>query len=688
MNLAPVTPSNPCFARLEHDRLTIGNEVMERSWRVAVDGLQALTVNDLQSGKSWLVTQGEALSVIAPRGTAANSASCLQAQLTIRQGHHLPVERWSLIAELTWPAAPGTTALVLQFQVFPGLTGVICQLLAWPAEPPLAEKSAVAAGPTGIEVDGAVTTADRAQGDRLEHLALTSPHLHLRQVMLQDRTDHTDQLVQVAEYRLATCQPLSLSGNLFVVEDPLTKAGIVLLKLAPLPHARPCPSRVDLQSGTFWAGTHWTQGGQHQISLLGHGAAPGAPGYGWATLCYRGGAQGCTAVLHQLQRCLRAYVPGRDGRFLTNTWGDRNRDGRISAAFMAEEIAAAPTIGAEVVQIDDGWQRGITANSVHREQGGVWQGFYAADDAFWSPHPTRFPAGLAATAAAVRERQMGFGLWFAPDSAHDFAHWERDATTVLQFWQEHGVTAVKIDGVKAHTALAEANLRRFFHRVLTVSGGAVVFDLDVTAEVRPGYFGAIEVGPLFVENRYTDWHRYWPHATFRNLWQLAHWIDPVRLRMEFLNNLRHAELYAGDPLAPAHYGADWLFASVMIACPLGWFEISNLPPATVQVLAPLVTVWKQHRDALHQGRILPMGDVPDGTTTSGFLSLSVDGTSAYLIVLRGLNTSHEVTWNVPLTGRWQTSRLAGQGTATVVDGRAVLTVDRPLGYLLVRLEPA
>ena len=101
-----------------------------------------------------------------------------------------------------------------------------------------------------------------------------------------------------------------------------------------------------------------------------------------------------------------------------------------------------------------------------------------------------------------------------------------------------------------HSRAGEQNLRKLFDRCLTESQGQIVFDLDVTAETRPAYFGLPTVGPIFVENRYTDWHKYWPHHTLRNLWQLAHYVDPLRLRMEFLNNTRNADKYAGDPLAP------------------------------------------------------------------------------------------------------------------------------------------
>jgi alpha-galactosidase len=93
--------------------------------------------------------------------------------------------------------------------------------------------------------------------------------------------------------------------------------------------------------------------------------------------------------------------------------------------------------------------------------------------------------------------------------------------------------------MKTHDRASLDNQRAMFDRMLEGSDGNMVFDLDVTAEIRPGYFGLPDIGPLFVENRYTDFHRYWPHKTLRNLWELSLVVDPVRLRMELLNNTRN-----------------------------------------------------------------------------------------------------------------------------------------------------
>ena len=234
--------------------------------------------------------------------------------------------------------------------------------------------------------------------------------------------------------------------------------------------------------------------------------------------------------------------------FLSNTWGDRSRDARIQDAFLRQEVEAAARLGVDVVQIDDGWQQGRTSNSA--QKGGVWNGFWASDPGFWNVNRQRFPAGLSPVIDLARRKGMGFGLWFSPDSSNEFSNWERDAERLLELHRTAGVNYFKIDGVKAITELGEERLQMLFNRVLSKSGGRVVIDLDVTAETRPGYFGAMSVGPIFVENRYTDFHSYWPHQTLRNLWELAQYVDPLRLRMEFLNNTRNTNLYADDRLLP------------------------------------------------------------------------------------------------------------------------------------------
>lgn len=530
--------------------------------------------------------------------------------------------------------------------------------------------------PTGIECDPVTSAVSVGPGFE-QRITIGDQHLRLLQVTLRDQTDVHNELVQVNEWLLHPSEKLELQGNVFVVENTLTGAGRVLLKLAPLPHARPAPGGADLRVDP-------RNDAGFDFTLL-RAADEGE----FVDLPFVGGVAGRTRVLQQFQRSRAQTAPEhRRPRFLSNTWGDRSQDKRIRAEFIEKEIAAGARLGVEVVQIDDGWQTGITQNSARPAGQGRWQGFWANRPDFWEPDPAKFPGGLQPLTRLAAAHGVALGLWFAPDSINDFANWEKDAACLTAFFHQHGIAHFKIDGVRATNARAHHNLNRFFAAVLRDTGGRVVFDLDVTAQLRPGYFGLIGTGPLFVENRYTDWHRYWPHQTLRNLWQLAWWVDPNRLRMEFLNRSRNQEKYADDPLAPAGYGPDALFATVFFSNPLGWFEVSNLPADYFERVPALVTTWKECRAELFGGTILPLGQAPDGLAWTGFASVADDGKSALALVFRELNPSAAASLVIPGFHAGDTAGcdvLAGDGSASWNGNVLHIANATPLGYTLVRI---
>ena len=426
---------------------------------------------------------------------------------------------------------------------------------------------------------------------------------------MEDQTDGHDELVHRDECLLGFNEiATDVRAPVIAIEDVQTGRGTAVVRLAPLPHARSNPDAVDF---TYW-GRPELPGGRR--GLVVHDT-----GYPFVRLDYEGGAVGRTKALQDWQRTVRPYVSGRDGVFLSNTWGDRNRDTRINESFLLGEVKAAAELGVEVVQVDDGRQSGRSANSAFANGKGVWNGYWAASPDFWVPDPKRFPNGLAAVTKAAAENGIRFGLWFGPDSSNDAANWERDADWLLKLHRECGVDYYKLDSMKTTGALSLARQKKLFDKVLRESEGKIVIDMDVTAEKRPGYFGMMSAGPLFLENRYSDYQTYWPHLTLRALWSLAEVIDPVRLRMEVLNPLRNREKYGDDPLAPAAYPAETLFAIVMPASPLGWFEIQNLAPETVAAWKPLVAAWKRERDAMAACNVIPVGTRPDGLSWTGFV---------------------------------------------------------------------
>ena len=158
--------------------------------------------------------------------------------------------------------------------------------------------------------------------------------------------------------------------------------------------------------------------------------------------------------------------------------------------------------------------------------------------------------------------------------------------------------------------------------------------------------------------------------------------------MEVLNPDRLGELYpADDPLAPAKWPKDTLFAAVMFASPLGWFEIQNLTPETVAAWKPLVATWKKYRDEVHAGYIYPVGCKPDGFAWTGFVSAAKDGRSGTALIFRELNERETYTLDLsPYLTAGTAEILAGRGTATIKDGRLSVQIPAKHDFIWVKLN--
>jgi alpha-galactosidase len=642
-----------CYAKWDAAELTVGNSRFEESWELKNGRLAAVSLRSKGAGEDWLMESKKSPS----KGKFA-----LQVKASTGAPNVVQVE--SLQLEVT---IIGGTNCAEKLRVFPDTPGILMRRCG--VSVPSADRPANSVAATGVE-DESVREADGTNAaEALETFSLRPEHLRLIQVNFTDETDHHNELAYEREWLLhPTEERLALSGNLIFMEDALSGSGVGFLKLAPLPHARPIKTDTDF---SVKARARWVQ--------------VAATDYPVAIFTYEGGRPGRIAALQKFQRQLRPCEPARDGVFLSNTWGDRARDSRISEAFVSQEIEAGAKLGVDVVQIDDGWQSGRTKNSA--QKGGVWDGWWTANPNFWKVDASRFPHGLAPLIAQAREHHMQIGLWYAPDSSNDGANWEKDAARMLELHQL-GINYFKIDSLKEPTLASAANHKRMFDRALRESGGKVVFDLDVTAGIRPGYFGLPEIGPLFLENRYTDWHNYWPHDTLRNLWNLAQYVDPNRLRVEFLNNTRNLEQYEKDPLAPGSYPPDTLFAITMIANPLGWFEVSSLPKDYRDKVAPLVAAWKRERARIHSAATIPIGSLPDGVAWTGFASVLEGGQGGYVLLFREMNQSPEFRLNLAglFSGDLAVRILGGQGSAQIDEGQLNAQIPNERAYLWLRIE--
>ncbi len=654
-------------ATLENDLLTIGNAHIERQWRVQAGRLYAISLLDKRTHREWITQPATLASLVSD--TPLQQASC---ELTTQISRDHQIEAESLKADLTLHA--GGQTIRYRFKLYEDLAAIGMQLIVDTHERSSVESHVTeTAAPTGVETDGSASANQINPSDIIDAFHFDHQHCWLLQTRFVEQTDIHNNLVFENRWSLGTSEKkIELQGNLFYIEHRPTAAGLVLLKEAPTPQFRPvtCDTDLDLRL-------------DHLI-LRGHGLdETGGEGYRQWTILYHGDRPQRIAAVQALQQRIRPYVSGRDGVLLSNTWGDRSRDACISEAFLIQEIEAGAEMGVDVTQIDDGWQKGLTANSAVR--GGVWNGFWASDANFWDPHQIRFPNGLAPLMDRLKLHNMQLGLWYAPDSSDDSTNYLRDAEQIVTLNKKFGVNHVKIDAVKMHTKIAEQRLHQFYQTVLQKTEGQVTFDSDVTAEVRPGYWGQMYVGTIFVENRYTDWHNHWPHQTLRNLWRLSHHIHPMRLRMEFLNPYRSTNLYAHDPLAPANYSPAALFAMVMMSSPLAWFEVSNTTPEFRQQIGDLVRVWKQYRQTIFTSAIIPIGDEPDGYSWCGFVTYCTQG-DLFAVVYRPLGDAMSFDFALPRRGAKCVDLLHGQAEVSLQQNHVKVTIPASLGYAFFKIS--
>ena len=457
--------------------------------------------------------------------------------------------------------------------------------------------------------------------DYIECVGNKGNHVNVTVLNFYDRTDYTDHLVDRKTVPLYNRWGIGeFDGQVFALTERLTKAELLIVKEAPSTVAhfsKTCPDLVsepidNIHIGA--SGIDLSKISEDEFTYTYPVAIGVSQDNEWEQL-FRD-------YYNSVYKVKRTYT-------MSNTWGDRNQDMRVSESFILKEIDRAKELGIDIVQIDDGWQTGITANS-GLSDGGCWTGGYrdACPD-FWCVNKAKFPNGLGKVVDYAKENGIEIGLWFSPDGVRDYADWELDADTLFGFYDTYGIKYFKLDGIKVNNRTAEKNILNMLSYVVEKSNGNVIFNMDITNGKRFGYLMHREFGDLFVENRYTDIGNYYPYRTMKNLWDLSRYFPASRMQMEVLNLRRNKDKY-DDILAPDNYDIDFVFASVMVANPLLWMELQGLDDDSRQKLSKIIDVYKKYRDDFIS--VIPILDEPDGFSITGFKILGK--ANNYLILIR------------------------------------------------------
>jgi len=621
---AQPTSVESCYASLDDNVLTMGNTHVRRRYEWNNGDLRAISIVDEQSGGPLVMQDRQADVRLGKLTDKAQSG------------------RWSkrvvhdAIANLHLQVDVVTTYERIDvrrvFRIYPYCAVIGCDYY--------------------VRAHGADTPAFEPETTVLQSLRLPGRHWSYRCVEFFDRTDRINTLVRESS-TLAYLSGAEMRGNILFGRNAIEDTSIFMVKEAPCSFVQ-----LHYPGYDYSVSTRGVQAVGMGILAADLPAGQWVRTYGVATGVCRNSEMEFLKTLRIYQKRRRRHVPQRDDMIMMNTWGDRNKDARIGEIFVNKEVDACVRLGVSHLQIDDGWQQGLSRNS-SEGRGKLWDLWQEEN---WQPHAERFPNGLAPVARHARSQGVDLGLWFHPSNADNYAQWERDARIVTNLYSNFGIRYFKIDGIKLPNKQSEGNLRRFFDRIVRDSDGQIVINLDATADNRTGYHYFYEYGNIFLENRYTDFGRYYPYWTLRNLWMLSRYVPPEKLQIEFLNKWRNADKYErDDPLAPQRVPFGYVFAVTMMAQPLAWFEGSALPEEAFAI-APVIKAYRQHQSHIHEGVILPIGAEPDGTSWTGFQSL-VTEEEGYLLVFREYNQDDQARIALyDLGGRSiQCRHICGQG---------------------------
>lgn len=677
-----------CYVFFDESKFVIGNDLIERSWNMKGEIPQSISLKNKKNGKEWLdnkdwmiVDENTPSFLKAPMVLGKKVGSSIKVKIDDDFGFALK----HLIAEVE--IEYDQVRLRWYHIIYPHMPILRTYISCETKIEVTADKSIKDCGKfqnQNLEEDINKTKNDFYEEDYVDLLPSLPLHCKWKAVRLIDVTDHHNNLVSTEEGLFYPRERALISGNVLIVKDMLCEDGFIFIKEGPTFLAYQGGMSHDFQiygNNIFAAGWGFTVEELNRYRSL--------DTYGSAVVLWEGDEEAALISLQQYHRALHRYVPERDAFVMCNTWGDRSRDGRINERFIMQELEIAKSLGVSCYQIDDGWQKGVTANSII--SGGVWEGYHKNNPDFWKVNEERFPNGLEPVGKAARARNIRLGLWFSPDSTDNFANWEKDADILIELHRKYGVTSFKLDGIKIRSKKGEQNLFNMMQKVVRETEGKVLFNLDVTAEVRNGYYGKVQYGCLFLENRYTDWRNYYPHWTLRNLWMLSKYYPTFRLQMEFLNVKRNVHLYKGDVLAPSVCGIEYAFAVTMFANPLAWMELTNLDEESVKILQNVINVYRKYQPEILSGYILPIGQEPSGTSWTGFQSITGEE-KGFLLIIREYNKDDNYNfklWKVR-NKKLQLHRLSGKGEDQIVNvdenGQVNLCLDGKFQYSLYAYE--
>jgi hypothetical protein len=335
----------------------------------------------------------------------------------------------------------------------------------------------------------------------------------------------------------------------------------------------------------------------------------------WATwiIVWTEGNDGMQLALKQFDRFRYPVFPERDMFILSNTWGPADPEGNrfTEEDYLMKEIPALAKLGVDVMQIDDGWQKGGGFNNAF--------GF-----------TPKYKNGWNDLKAEADKNGLRFGLWVTA----------RQSTTeeLIKNIDELGFVTWKVDYDSLSDRTDYEERIKKYRDVMKHAWMKTQFSLcPEYDDPRYGWYYCKEYGSIYFQNIQESLPAHLtmvPYQVLRQNWLMAKYFNSNKLQV-MLQNPKRTNPDRSD--AP-QYSHSYCFVMGVPFVPCFFQSAQYLDAQGQEELKNLIALYKKQRDAIFKCYTFPIGDKPDNQSWSGFQMLNEDdGSNNYILLFRELH---------------------------------------------------
>ena len=605
---------------LKNRQIMASSGRIERTWKWTGSGFQTISLKDLRHGKQYAESPSKLRCDWSLPGAVSDTSLAELMSIVVREdddqgfsNRHLEI-----ISVIKYP----TAKLLLQHAVwvYPEATGIRVQLRI---------KALEGFSAKGIrdEEEKAVVYGNKMErpGPRCDLLPLNFTAENQRRYWGYynnpgGRHDPARDMLQetvVSGYPLFLSEDNNWASGLSVEYNGGTH-GVCVVKESPK-----CVNQTAHLTGSFYSGpdglqvTGWGLGAEEFVADRYREC--------WATwtILWSGGNDGLQLALKKFDRMRYPVVPERDMFILSNTWGPADPDGvRFTEEdFLTKEIPALAALGADVMQIDDGWQKGGRSNEARDFE-------------------PRYKNGWKNLKDLADKHKLRFGLWITARYA--------TAEEMKKNIEALGFVSWKVDFDQLHNRQDYEDRIQKYRETMKFAPGLTQFSLcPEYDDPRYGWYYCKEYGSIYFQNVQESLPAHLtmvPYQTLRQHWLMAKYFNSNKLQV-MLQNPKRVNANRSD--APQHSHA-YCFAMGFPFVPCFFQSAQYLDEKGKEELRELISLFKKHREKIFSAYAFPVGDKPDNKSWAGFQMVSEGGAKDnFLLLFRELH-SNESARNIRL----------------------------------------